>query len=499
MVKINKKKLFKRAVFALLFLFAGFLLAGTGAGAKIRMNSKDNVSRILLNTVESISQKRDLSMRNRVLLENPELIIPFKKTAGFGGEFSQVIGLNMFSTIPEAVADAYEKTRIEKIADRTWMIYMPFVNSVLFETDEGLVLVDTGVASAGPALYSAVRSVSDKPVHTIIYTHGHVDHAYGTWSFIEEGETPRIIAHKNLPERFDRYVELRGSLARYMSQPEEQMPDDENDFVWPDTLIDEKKDLIIGGEKFELFHYKGETDDQLFVWVPGRKALCSADYYQSFLPNGGNGKRVQRYIGEWADAIEAMLELDPEILLPAHGQAITDKARIKENLTVLHEALDYIVTETIRQLNAGVRKDSIPLSISLPAELAEHPTLKEQYVTAGDLSKMVIKQYTGWWDELPSHWNRPPLESEAELITALAGGTEALVDLGLSLLDSDPQMASIVADWAWLANPENQAVEEMVIKVYKARIMSSDTMTQERLAYLDHIMRIRAQQLAGEL
>ena len=63
--------------------------------------------------------------------------------------------------------------RAELIAPRTWMLYLPIVNAVLFETDDGLVLVDTGMAPAGPGIAELIASVSDKPLHTIIYTHGH--------------------------------------------------------------------------------------------------------------------------------------------------------------------------------------------------------------------------------------------------------------------------------------------------------------------------------------
>ena len=73
---------------------------------------------------------------------------------------------------------------------------------VLFETDEGNVLVDTGMAPAGPAIYESIRKINDLPIHSVIYTHGHVDHAYDTWAIIENGETPEIIAHKNLRNRY---------------------------------------------------------------------------------------------------------------------------------------------------------------------------------------------------------------------------------------------------------------------------------------------------------
>jgi glyoxylase-like metal-dependent hydrolase (beta-lactamase superfamily II) len=226
----------------------------------------------------------------------------------------------MFGRTEDAIEDVRKKTSVIEVGPRSYLIRMPIVNAAFFETDEGIVLVDTGMGPAGPAILDAIRSVSDKPIHTIIYTHGHVDHAYGTWAIMEAGETPQIIGHELLEERFNRYIRLRGSLAKYMSQPEEQLPASESDLVWPTRYFSDRLELEIGGETFVLQHHKGETDDQLYVWVPGRGALASADYYQGFLPNAGNGKRYQRHVEEWVVALREMAALEPTILLPAHGE-----------------------------------------------------------------------------------------------------------------------------------------------------------------------------------
>jgi len=85
------------------------------------------------------------------------------------------------------------------VAPRTRHIRLPIVNAVLFETDDGLVLVDTGMAPAGPALLDAIRGVSDAPIHAVLYTHGHVDHAFGTWVLLEAGD---LVWQAPTPRRF---------------------------------------------------------------------------------------------------------------------------------------------------------------------------------------------------------------------------------------------------------------------------------------------------------
>ena len=94
----------------------------------------------------------------------------------------------------------------------------------------------------------------------------------------------QIIAQENILERFNRYIELRQSMAKYMNQKAEQMPLSLDDIALPTKVFSNRLELTIGNERFVLQHHKGETDDQLYVWLPDRKILATADYYQGFMP-----------------------------------------------------------------------------------------------------------------------------------------------------------------------------------------------------------------------
>lgn len=482
------KKLLTYAITAAVFLAIGIFVADTKVADVARTAAKSVKSA----TVEVVANAADAQTRTMVLAENPGLISRILEGGSFGGDSSLAASQNIFGRTEEAIEDVRKKTRVIEVGPRSYLIRMPIVNAAFFETDEGIVLVDTGMGPSGPAIMDAIRSVSDMPIHTIIYTHGHVDHAYGTWAIMEAGETPQIIAQERLNDRFNRYIRLRGSLSKYMSQPLEQLPGSRDDLVWPTRTFSDRLELEIGGETFVLQHHKGETDDQLYVWVPGRKALASADYYQGFLPNAGNGKRSQRHVEEWAVALREMAALEPEILLPAHGEEITDTATIVENFSVLAEALQYIVDYTIEGLNAGKRKDEIYGPLQLPEHLAKHPTLKVQYVTANDISKMLIKQYTGWWNDIPSNWTPASMEDQGNMIIELAGGNVPVItNYARDLIGKDIRLASHLTDWLFYARPNDSNVQQLVYDVYKARIMMPETNTMEMLTYLDQMTAAR--------
>src|SRR3982750_2838546 len=54
-----------------------------------------------------------------------------------------------------------------------------FANVSAIPTAEGLVLIDAGGMLLAPRAHEDLRNLSDDPVHTVIYTHGHVDHVMG--------------------------------------------------------------------------------------------------------------------------------------------------------------------------------------------------------------------------------------------------------------------------------------------------------------------------------
>src|SRR2546423_4649289 len=103
---------------------------------------------------------------------------------------------------------------MEEVADGVGFV-PSFANVSAFATGDGLVLVDTGSQIFAEAVHESVRRWSDDPLHTAVYSHGHIDHVFGVPVFEEEATergwpAPRVVAHEALPARFDRYVLTAG-------------------------------------------------------------------------------------------------------------------------------------------------------------------------------------------------------------------------------------------------------------------------------------------------
>jgi glyoxylase-like metal-dependent hydrolase (beta-lactamase superfamily II) len=429
--------------------------------------------------------------RSQVFKANPQLVKSIMLGGGFGTELSYAIANQMYSrTNAAAIADARAKLKIEALGPRIWLLRFPIVNVVVFETDAGLVLIDSGYAPAGPALVDALQQISPKPVHTIVFTHYHADHAFGAWALLAAGMTPQIVTEERFIQQMEEDMRTHGVIARNNQQSHADVPKTWADAVRPTVTFHNKTTLRIGGEDFVLTHARGETEDQLWVAVPGRKVVVAADYFQGFLPNAGNGKRRQRYPEEWAQALRDMAALKPSLLLPMHGPAITNADEIQDRLPAQASMLENISQQVVDGLNAGIRRDLVIDRVALPPELAKRDDARELYVSAKDIGRMIAKEHSGWWDDIPSHWDPAPVAAEAREIATLSGGAHKLIQRALALADTNPALASHLADWAWLASEEDRTVVQGALDVYAKRV-KHPLPTQEALVYAEHMARLQ--------
>ena len=414
------------------------------------------------------------------------------KHDGFGGPSSRAIAHNMVSRDAEAaMTDARTLLKIHEIGAKTWFLVMPWVNVVVMETDEGLILFDTGYAPAGPLLVETLAKLSDKPLHTIVFTHHHIDHAYGAWAFEAAGFKPRIIASDAFLREMGLDVQLADfANARMNNQNPSRVPRALSDMVAPTETFSGTKTMTLGGEVFVLHAARGETEDHVWIHVPERNIVVSGDFHQPFLPNAGNGKRRQRHIDEWAQALRAMAATQPNTLLPMHGPAIEGADLVQEKLNTVASAFESIVAQVTQGLNAGWSQDAIIHSVALPPELTNHPELDPYYNTVTDLAKMAVRQYTGWWDGVPSHWQAPRARTVALAVIDAAGGLDAFLQKTRVMMVSDIAMASQFADWAVEAYPENRVVLELSMDVYATRIVPGMPIN-EISVYLGHMAELK--------
>ena len=349
-----------------------------------------------------------------------------------------------------------------------------FCGSVtVIRTTAGLVLIDTAKPDTAAETLAAVRRWDDRPIHTVIYTHGHIDHTSGVELIDEEAEArgvprPRIIAHRNVLRRLSRYEASHGFNSTVQGQQF-----DYPDYVYPvgqrrpDQVYDDTLSLTIGSERFELFHGRGETDDATFVWLPEHRVLASGDFVIWVFPNAGNPRKVQRYVPDWAAALRQMQALQPEVLIPGHGPVIFGGERASQVLDDGAAVLDSLTRQTLKLMNKGRTLDEILHSVRAPAALLAKPYLLPKYDDPEFVVRGIWHLYAGWFDGNPAHLKPAPSAELAGEIAALAGGAATLAGRAKALAEAGKtRLVAHLIELASNASPMSAEIQSVRARVY---------------------------------
>ena len=357
-----------------------------------------------------------------------------------------------------------------------------FSHCIVFKTDEGLVTFDTSNEHGGKKCVSAIQSWTHDPFHTVVFTHGHIDHVGGCGAFCDayEGRKPIIVGHENVAARFDRYRMTNGYNHVINERQFGQFKRRGYDLAGasqflpiatpkPDVTYSAGMTMSVGGLDIELNHAKGETDDHTWAWIPKHKAICAGDFFIWAFPNAGNPQKAQRYPKEWAAALRDMASRDAELFLPAHGLPISGRNRIQSVLNEAAEVLETLVEQTINLMNQGASLNDIIHSVKVRAELLEKPYLAPTYDEPEFVVRNIWRLYGGWYEGNPAQLKPARDRAVAEELAHLAGGAVKLAKRAEALAESDTRLACHLAEFAVQAEPDNKAIHALRAEVYQRR------------------------------
>jgi alkyl sulfatase BDS1-like metallo-beta-lactamase superfamily hydrolase len=365
-------------------------------------------------------------------------------------------------------------------------------NSILLEGTDGFIVVDTmETVEEGRAINAMFRKiVGAKPLKAIIYTHNHPDHTFGAAGFVQAGEQPAIYAHEKVNDALDalitefRAVIFRRSLRMYgfwldgdalgnvgigpfLSVKE----GDTLSILRPTRTFKDTLSDTVAGIPFELHYAPGETDDTIFVWLPDKKMLLPGDNFYKSFPNlytiRGTPYRNPR---KWADSLDRIRAVRPEILVPSHTRPLKGADAIHAALTDYRDAIRYVYDQTVRGMNAGLTADELAESIKLPAHLAQSPNLQEFYGKPSWSARMIFEGNVGWFDGNPATLQPLGPRSEAEHVAKLAGGADALArQLEEAVTAQDWQWALQLSDYVLRLAPDDAKARAARVRALTAR------------------------------
>lgn len=324
------------------------------------------------------------------------------------------------------ITELNSKKAITKINDRIFhLMGYGASNAIAIIGDTSIIMVDgfNKVSNAHEAMEALAQQTEEakKPVKTLIYTHQHIDHMGGSGAFretLEEviGFTPAATQ----PQHYDRIA--AGLGKRSMRQfgfnltaeeglsmglgafIESEGAPERPDAIAPTTLYDDvdRVERTIDGVRIELVRAPGETDDQIFVWLPDDQVICTGDNYYACWPNlyairGTN----YRDIATWVDSLTRILSMPATALLPGHSAPLVGVELIQEQVGTYRDAIEYVLMQTLDCINKCMTLDETVAAVQLPEKWKKLPYLAECYGTVEWSVKGIFAGYVGWFDGDP--------------------------------------------------------------------------------------------------
>src|SRR5438034_4769027 len=183
--------------------------------------------------------------------------------------------------------------KIQKVTNRLYMIPGAGGNTAVFETANGVVIVDTKLANNGQAILDQVKSVSSKPITMIINTHTHGDHTGSNVFFPANVE---IVAHENTKTNMEKMDVFK---------------DPANKYALPDKIFKDRMTLLGGPDSIDLYYFgPAHTNGDAFVVFRALRAMHAGDVFatrgQPLIDrnNGGSGIAYPQTIAKAVSAIK---------------------------------------------------------------------------------------------------------------------------------------------------------------------------------------------------
>ncbi len=373
-------------------------------------------------------------------------------------------------------------------------------NITVIETDIGFVLIDAGrTQEMAEALRNEIRSISDAPIHSIVYSHGHNGYNAAAWYFREaakaDGEPePRFVAHENVSLRYRRYEET-WQFQRYLNSNQFRIPLEalkalkKPQYTYPTVTFSDKLRLIMGDRIVEVLSAPSETDDSVAVWLPEEKLLYTGPSMVSSCINIGTPLRTQRDDARWVNTLEKLVALQPEILIPNFGNVLRGREEIQHILTNMADGLKYLRREVVDRLNKGMNDVEILYDIEYPAEYFEQPWSNPTYGCPDMIVRDIYRSETGWWDRNPTSLHPDHPRDAASAILSAISDRKTVIDMARNLMEEGKvQTALHVIDILALAPDDDEDVKEakkLKSKLLHLRSENLPSVVSQKL-YLSH-------------
>jgi len=182
-------------------------------------------------------------------------------------------------------------------------------------TADGVVLIDPGGTYLGAQeIDLLIKTVTDKPVVTVINTGGQ-DHRWLGNGYFKQSGAEIIASEEAVNDQKARTQDQFFMLGNLVG--DKGLVGTEA--VYADKTFTDKLELIQGDTTFVIYHVgQAHTPGDSFIWLPKEEVMFTGDivYVERML-----GVGTQSNSKSWVDVYQAMAAYKPQHLIPGHGRA----------------------------------------------------------------------------------------------------------------------------------------------------------------------------------
>jgi cyclase len=269
--------------------------------------------------------------------------------------------LSMAVVAQQGGAQAPKVVDVEKLKDNLFVLKGGGGNTAVFITSNGVVVVDAKNPGWGQPILDKIKTLTNKPVTTLINTHTHGDHVSGN---VEFPSTVDIIVQENTKTNMAKMIP--NSTAQDQTVPAQTIFQQNGGKGLPKRTFKDKMTLFKGADEVDLFYFgRGHTNGDAWVLFPALKTVHAGDIFSGKnLPlldanNGGSAALI-------ADSLEKgynALNKTADTIITGHSTQMS-MADLKEYIAFNRDFMNDVRTAKA----AGKSIDDIAGTWKMPAK-----------------------------------------------------------------------------------------------------------------------------------
>jgi glyoxylase-like metal-dependent hydrolase (beta-lactamase superfamily II) len=247
---------------------------------------------------------------------------------------------------------------VDKLKDNLYVMKGGGGNTAVFITADGVTVVDTKLPGWGQPLLDKIRTVTNKPVTTIINTHTHFDHNSGNVEFPASVE---VITHANTKT----YMEQANPVYGLQTGPQPNIFKEHGGNGMPKRTFRDKMTVGRGPDQIDLYYFgRAHTGGDAFVVFPALRVMHVGDTMANRnIPiidknNGGSGVEFSATVAKAAQVPNV------DTIINGHNPTTTTPA----DLRLFSEFIADFVKFTQDAKKAGKSVDDVVNTWKTPAK-----------------------------------------------------------------------------------------------------------------------------------